>query len=108
MEKPVSDGDCRDHPGQFREQRAAQRMPDARDIHHAEIQRQHIESRFSGTLDDGRNGGGKSTIVKTLAEELPPINGEIVKHPKLKIGYFSQQQLDLKQSGESLCNFLKR
>lgn len=42
----------------------------------------------------GRNGGGKSTIVKTLAEELAPINGEIVKHPKLKIGYFSQQQLD--------------
>lgn len=42
----------------------------------------------------GRNGGGKSTLMKTLAEEIPPINGEIIKHPKLKIGYFSQQQLD--------------
>jgi ATP-binding cassette subfamily F protein 3 len=42
----------------------------------------------------GRNGGGKSTLMKTLAEELPPITGEITKHPKLKIGYFSQQQLD--------------
>ncbi len=42
----------------------------------------------------GRNGGGKSTLMKTLAEELPPITGEITQHPKLKIGYFSQQQLD--------------
>lgn len=42
----------------------------------------------------GRNGGGKSTIIKTLAEELMPVNGDIVKHPKLKVGYFSQQQLD--------------
>jgi len=42
----------------------------------------------------GRNGGGKSTLMKTLAEELAPINGEITKHPKLNVGYFSQQQLD--------------
>ncbi len=42
----------------------------------------------------GRNGGGKSTIVKAIAGELPAINGEIIYHPKLKIGYFSQQQLD--------------
>jgi ATP-binding cassette subfamily F protein 3 len=42
----------------------------------------------------GRNGGGKSTLVKTIAGELPPVHGEIIQHPKLKIGYFSQQQLD--------------
>lgn len=42
----------------------------------------------------GRNGGGKSTLTKTLAGELTPIDGEITNHQKLKIGYFSQQQLD--------------
>lgn len=42
----------------------------------------------------GRNGGGKSTLIKTIAGELPAIQGNLVYHPKLKIGYFSQQQLD--------------
>lgn len=42
----------------------------------------------------GRNGGGKSTLMKTIAGELPAIQGEMIYHPKLKIGYFSQQQLD--------------
>lgn len=42
----------------------------------------------------GRNGGGKTTLVKTIAGELPVISGEIIAHPKLSVGYFSQQQLD--------------
>lgn len=42
----------------------------------------------------GRNGGGKTTLIKTIAAQLSVIDGEIVCHPKLNIGYFSQQQLD--------------
>lgn len=42
----------------------------------------------------GRNGGGKSTLIKTIADELAIIQGELVYHPRLNIGYFSQQQLD--------------
>lgn len=43
----------------------------------------------------GRNGAGKSTFIKLLANELTPKNGEILKNNKLKIGYFAQHTLDL-------------
>ena len=43
----------------------------------------------------GKNGSGKSTLLKTIAQQLPIINGSITYHPKLSIGYFSQQQVDM-------------
>ncbi|MDO6383639.1 ABC-F family ATP-binding cassette domain-containing protein [Leptospira santarosai] len=38
----------------------------------------------------GRNGKGKSTLLKILAGELEPSQGTIKKHPILKEGYFGQ------------------
>lgn len=42
----------------------------------------------------GANGAGKSTLIKALAGELELLSGQIVKSPKLKIGYFAQHQVD--------------
>ena len=38
----------------------------------------------------GKNGKGKSTLLRILAGELEPLNGRISTHPKLKTGYFGQ------------------
>ena len=42
----------------------------------------------------GPNGEGKSTLVKAIAGRLLPLAGNVYKHKKLKIAYFSQHQLD--------------
>jgi ATP-binding cassette subfamily F protein 3 len=38
----------------------------------------------------GKNGKGKSTLLKLLASELMPFSGTIKKHPALMEGYFGQ------------------
>ena len=43
----------------------------------------------------GANGQGKSTFVKTLAQAIPLISGEITLGKGLSIGYFAQQELDV-------------
>jgi ATP-binding cassette subfamily F protein 3 len=43
----------------------------------------------------GANGQGKSTFVKTIAGDLPPLSGQIVAGKGLTIGYFAQQELDV-------------
>jgi len=43
----------------------------------------------------GANGAGKSTFIKTLAEELPPLAGKRQASRGLAIGYFHQHQLDM-------------
>ena len=43
----------------------------------------------------GANGQGKSTFVKTIAGDLPPLSGAIVAGKGLTIGYFAQQELDV-------------
>ncbi|PPQ89417.1 hypothetical protein CVT25_002183 [Psilocybe cyanescens] len=42
----------------------------------------------------GPNGCGKSTLMNLLAGELKPIVGEVKKHHRLRIGYFSQHTVD--------------
>jgi len=42
----------------------------------------------------GRNGAGKSTLIKSLAGELDILNGERYCAQDLKVGYFSQHQLE--------------
>jgi len=43
----------------------------------------------------GANGAGKSTFIKTLAEELAPLAGVRRASRGLAIGYFHQHQLDM-------------
>jgi ATP-binding cassette, subfamily F, member 3 len=43
----------------------------------------------------GANGQGKSTLVKTIAREIPPLGGTITEGKGLNIGYFAQQELDV-------------
>src|SRR5271168_4455427 len=42
----------------------------------------------------GSNGNGKSTLVKLLANRLPPFSGSVTRAEKLSIAYFAQHQLD--------------
>jgi ATP-binding cassette subfamily F protein 3 len=41
----------------------------------------------------GKNGAGKSTLIKALAQ-LNKVDGEQIYHPKVKIGYFTQHQIE--------------
>jgi ATP-binding cassette subfamily F protein 3 len=42
----------------------------------------------------GKNGKGKSTLLRLLAGELLPSRGEIYRHPLAEIGYFGQTNID--------------
>ncbi len=42
----------------------------------------------------GRNGNGKSTLARLLAGRLSVMRGTIQRHPRLRVGYFSQDQAD--------------
>ena len=55
----------------------------------------------------GVNGAGKSTLVKTLVGELPPMAGERVAHPDLRIGYFAQHTVESLVAGTSPIDHLK-
>jgi ATP-binding cassette subfamily F protein 3 len=43
----------------------------------------------------GANGQGKSTLVKTIARDIPALAGELTEGKGLNIGYFAQQELDV-------------
>ena len=49
----------------------------------------------------GANGQGKSTLVKTIAREMPQIDGNITEGKGLNIGYFAQQELDVLRPDDS-------
>ena len=63
---------------------------------------------FSLKKDDrigviGKNGRGKSTFLRLLAEELAPTNGDVVKSPNAQLSYFAQtnaNRLDLSSTVE--------
>ena len=42
----------------------------------------------------GKNGQGKSTLIKTLVGALAPLKGEVVIGKGIKIGYFAQHELE--------------
>ncbi|MBM9594377.1 ABC-F family ATP-binding cassette domain-containing protein [Roseitranquillus sediminis] len=56
----------------------------------------------------GRNGEGKSTLSKLIAEKLDPMDGGIVRSRKLRIGYFAQHQLDELHADETPLDHLRR
>ncbi|MDT0629205.1 ribosomal protection-like ABC-F family protein [Alteromonas sp. W364] len=43
----------------------------------------------------GKNGAGKSTFIKLLAEEMRPLKGDYETSAGLTIGYFAQHQVEL-------------
>ena len=42
----------------------------------------------------GKNGKGKSTLLKLLTQNLEPLHGKIKTNPKVEIGYFGQMNID--------------
>jgi ATP-binding cassette subfamily F protein 3 len=62
---------------------------------------QPVLSRVSLRLDPtdriallGRNGNGKTTLARLLAAQLAPMEGEMRASGKLKVGYFTQYQVE--------------
>ena len=49
----------------------------------------------------GPNGAGKSTLIKALAGDDLPISGVRQASPHLKLGYFSQHQMDILNDDQS-------
>ena len=56
----------------------------------------------------GRNGAGKSTMMKLLAGALTPLAGHRVEGKGLQIGYFAQHQLEQLRPDESALWHLTR
>src|SRR5881392_3171700 len=54
----------------------------------------------------GRNGAGKSTLCRVLLGEEELDAGEVVRHPRLRLGYLRQH--DPFEPGETVLNFLMR
>lgn len=56
----------------------------------------------------GTNGQGKTTLVKSIADRLPLMAGEKKVPKSVRIGYFSQDQMDELVSGESVLDHVRR
>src|SRR5438128_4728611 len=54
----------------------------------------------------GRNGAGKSTLLRAILGEEELDRGEIIRHPKLRLGYLRQHDPFL--PGETAIEFLQR
>lgn len=55
----------------------------------------------------GANGQGKTTLVKSIAQKLPLLQGVRRASKNLRIGYFSQDQLDELRAGENVLDHVK-
>jgi len=55
----------------------------------------------------GANGQGKTTLVKSIAQKLPLLQGVRRASKNLRVGYFSQDQLDELRAGESVLDHVK-
>ena len=42
----------------------------------------------------GLNGCGKSTVIRLLVEQIKPSKGTVTRHPRLRMGYYSQHAVD--------------
>ncbi len=56
----------------------------------------------------GANGQGKSTLVKTLADVLAPVAGELSRASALKVGYFAQHQIESLRPDDTPLEHLSR
>ncbi len=56
----------------------------------------------------GANGQGKSTLVKTIARDIPLLAGTVTEGKGLSIGYFAQQELDVLRPQDNPLEHLVR
>ncbi len=49
----------------------------------------------------GSNGAGKSSLIKVLSDDMPPLSGTRLEAEALNIGYFAQHQLEQLRLDES-------
>ena len=45
----------------------------------------------------GKNGTGKSTLIKVITKEIPPTHGKVVHGETLSIGHYRQDGMEIKQ-----------
>jgi len=56
----------------------------------------------------GANGQGKSTLVKTIAGDIPLLSGTVTQGKGLSIGYFAQQELDVLRPADNPLEHMTR
>lgn len=56
----------------------------------------------------GRNGNGKTTLARLLASQLKPAGGEVNAPGKLKVGYFTQYQVEELAADETPLGLMNR
>ncbi|WOI53779.1 ABC-F family ATP-binding cassette domain-containing protein [Parvularcula sp. LCG005] len=56
----------------------------------------------------GTNGQGKTTLVKSIANRLSLMGGECISARQLRVGYFSQDQLDELHAGETVLDHIRQ
>ncbi|GAA0272887.1 ABC-F family ATP-binding cassette domain-containing protein [Alteraurantiacibacter aestuarii] len=56
----------------------------------------------------GRNGNGKTTLARLLAAQLPPMEGEIFTSRQMKVGYFTQYQVEELSSDDTPLEHMTR
>lgn len=55
----------------------------------------------------GANGNGKTTFMRMLAGEIPFKEGDFLHNPKLRIGYFSQEQAESLDMNANLLSYMQ-
>ena len=56
----------------------------------------------------GANGQGKTTLVKSIAKRLPLMAGTCTAPSSIRVGYFSQDQLDELTEGDTVLDHVRR
>ncbi|MGZ8998341.1 MAG: ABC-F family ATP-binding cassette domain-containing protein, partial [Allosphingosinicella sp.] len=56
----------------------------------------------------GRNGNGKTTLARLLAAQLTPMEGEMTASTKMRVGYFTQYQVEELRSDDTPLDHMTR
>jgi ATP-binding cassette subfamily F protein 3 len=56
----------------------------------------------------GRNGNGKTTLARVLASQLQPMQGNVAAARKLRVGYFTQYQVEELDSADTPLQHMAR
>ncbi|MFC4291793.1 ABC-F family ATP-binding cassette domain-containing protein [Sphingorhabdus arenilitoris] len=56
----------------------------------------------------GRNGNGKTTLARLIAAQLPPMEGNIAVSGKMRVGYFTQYQVEELDTGDTPLEHMTR